>query len=115
MDCYSSHTKDFDTTFTSSTKIYIVDKKLKGDHTIGVPRGIFINNTTLSSDNDEPPNAIYLYIGDLKNMFNDDDIKIWKSNSQSVPADITADYKDLAGPIFTSNNKLKSTCWFNSL
>ena len=105
MDCYYSHTNDF-ATFTSSTKIYIVDKYLKGDHEIGVPRGIFINNTTPSSDNDEPPNAIYLYIGDLKNMFKDDDIKIRKSDSPLTPTDITTAYKDLVKPIFTSNNKL---------
>ena len=105
MDCYYSHTNDF-ATFTSSTKIYIVDKYLKGDHEIGVPRGIFINNTTPSSDNDEPPNAIYLYIGDLKNMFKDDDIKIRKTDSPSTPADMTEVYKGLVKPIFTSNNKL---------
>jgi hypothetical protein len=105
MDCYYSHTNDF-ATFTSSTKIYIVDKYLKGDHEIGVPRGIFINNTTPSSDNDEPPNAIYLYIGDLKNMFKDDDIKIRKTDSPSTPADMTEVYKGEGGPIFTSNNKL---------
>jgi hypothetical protein len=106
MDCYYSHTNDFDTTFTSSTKIYIVDKYLKGDHEIGVPRGIFINNTTSSSDNDEPPNAIYLYIGDLKNMFKDDDIKMWDSTTQSASAGLSEDYKRSPKSIFTSSNKL---------
>jgi hypothetical protein len=106
MNCYSSHTKDFDATFSSSTKIYIVDKKLKGDHSDNDAKGIYIKHSSSETGADRPPEGIYLYIGKLSNMFKDADIKMWVSNSPNAPIDITADYKGLAGPIFTSSNKL---------
>jgi hypothetical protein len=106
MNCYSSHTKDFDATFSSSTKIYIVDKKLKGDHGDNDAKGIYIKHPSSETGADIPPEGIYLYIGKLSNMFQDANIKMWVSNSPNAPIDITADYKGLAGPIFTSSNKL---------
>ena len=106
MNCYSSHTKDFDATFSSSTKIYIVDKKLKGDHSDNDAKGIYIKHSSSETGADRPPEGIYLYIGKLSNMFQDANIKMWVSNSPNAPIDITADYKGLAGPIFTSSNKL---------
>ena len=106
MNCYSSHTKDFDATFSSSTKIYIVDKKLKGDHSDNDAKGIYIKHSSSETGADRPPEGIYLYIGKLSNMFQDADIKMWVSNSPNAPTAITADYKGLAGPIFTSSNKL---------
>ena len=105
MNCYSSHTKDFDATFSSSTKIYIVDKKLKGDHSDNDAKGIYIKHPSSETGADIPPEGIYLYIGKLSNMFQDADIKMWVSNS-NTPTAITAEYKGLAGPIFTSSNKL---------
>jgi hypothetical protein len=106
MNCYSSHTKDFDATFSSSTKIYIVDKKLKGDHSDNDAKGIYIKHSSSETGADRPPEGIYLYIGKLSNMFQDADIKMWVSNSPNAPTAITAEYKGLAGPIFTSSNKL---------
>ena len=105
MNCYSSHTKDFDATFSPSTKIYIVDKKLKGDHSDNDAKGIYIKHPSSETGADIPPEGIYLYIGKLSNMFQDADIKMWVSNS-NTPTAITAEYKGLAGPIFTSSNKL---------
>ena len=105
MNCYSSHTKDFDATFSHSTKIYIVDKKLKGDHSDNDAKGIYIKHPSSETGADRPPEGIYLYIGKLSNMFQDADIKMWVSNS-NTPTAITAEYKGLAGPIFTSSNKL---------
>ena len=105
MNCYSSHTKDFDATFSSSTKIYIVDKKLKGDHGDNDAKGIYISASS-ETGADIPPEGIYLYIGKLSNMFQDANIKMWVSNSPNAPTAITAEYKGLAGPIFTSSNKL---------
>jgi hypothetical protein len=75
QDCYTSYENDILNLFTTTINIYIVYTKLKEEHTPGFPRGIYIKNNGIS-DNDTPPEGIYLYIGDLKNMFHNDNIKI---------------------------------------
>ena len=106
MDCYSSHTNDFIANFTSSTKIYIVDKKLKGDHGDNDTKGIYIKRSSSETGADIPPEGIYLYIGNLSNMFQDTDIKMWDSTTQSASVGLSADYKRSVESIFTSSNKL---------
>ena len=105
MDCYSSHTNDF-TNFTTSTKIYIVDKKLKGDHGDNDTKGIYIKHSSVETEADIPPEGIYLYIGKLSNMFQDTDIKMWDSTTQSASVGLSAEYKSSPKSIFTSSNKL---------
>ena len=105
-DCYISNENDILKLFTTTTNIYIVCNKLKEEHTVGVPRGIYIKNNG-SSDNDTPHSGIYLYIGDLNNMFHIDDIKIVGNDSVDIPNKAT--YLTANTPIFTANNKLKYT------
>jgi hypothetical protein len=109
-DCYKSHEKDIISLFSSSTQIFIVDKKLKTDHVDNIPRGIFIHNAT--NDANSPPIGIYLYIGNIKNMFNRDDIKIYESNQTTeVASDVKNTYLDVSNNqfIFTGSNKLQYT------
>jgi hypothetical protein len=109
-DCYTSQEKDLISLFSSSTPIFIVDKKLKTDHADNEPRGIFINNAT--NDADSPPIGIYLYIGNITNMFKRDDIEIYESNQTvKVTDDVKNTYLDVATNkfIFTGANKLQYT------
>ena len=105
-DCYISNENEILKLFTTTTNIYIVCNKLKEEHTMGVPRGIYIKNNG-SLDNDTPLEGIYLYIGDLNNMFHIDDIKIVGKDSVDIPNKAT--YLTANTPIFTANNKLKYT------
>ena len=105
-DCYISNENEILKLFTTTTNIYIVCNKLKEEHTVGVPRGIYIKNNG-SLDNDTPNSGIYLYIGDLNNMFHIDDIKIVGNDSVAIPNKAT--YLTANTPIFTANNKLKYT------
>jgi hypothetical protein len=105
-DCYISNENEILKLFTTTTNIYIVCNKLKEEHTVGVPRGIYIKNNG-SLDNDTPLEGIYLYIGDLNNMFHTDDIKIVGNDSVAIPNKAT--YLTANTPIFTANNKLKYT------
>jgi hypothetical protein len=105
-DCYISNENEISSLFTTTTNIYIVCNKLKEEHTVGVPRGIYIkNNGTL--DNDTPLEGIYLYIGDLENMFHINDIKIVDNDSVAISNKAT--YLTANTAIFTANNKLKYT------
>jgi len=109
-DCYTSQEKDLISLFSSSTPIFIVDKKLKTDHADNAPKGIFINNAT--NDADSPPIGIYLYIGNITNMFKRDDIEIYESNQTvKVTDDVKNTYLDVATNkfIFTGANKLQYT------
>jgi len=109
-DCYNSQEKDLISLFSSSTPIFIVDKKLKTEHSDNVPKGIFINNAT--NDADSPPIGIYLYIGNITNMFKRDDIEIYESNKTvKVTNDVKTTYLDVATNkfIFTGSNKLQYT------
>ena len=105
-DCYISNENEILKLFTTTTNIYIVCNKLKEEHTVGVPRGIYIKNNG-SLDNDTPLEGIYLYIGDLNNMFHTDDIKIVGNDSVAIPNKAT--YLTANTAIFTANNKLKYT------
>ena len=104
QDCYTSYENDILNLFTTTINIYIVYTKLKEEHTPGFPRGIYIKNNGIS-DNDTPPEGIYLYIGDLKNMFQVSNIKIVNNNFTDIG--IKETYTDIATAIFTANNKLK--------
>jgi len=105
-DCYISNENEISSLFTTTTNIYIVCNKLKEEHTVGVPRGIYIKNNG-ASEIDTPHSGIYLYIGDLNNMFHIDDIKIVGNDSVAIPNKAT--YLTANTPIFTANNKLKYT------
>ena len=106
QDCYTSYENDILNLFTTTINIYIVYTKLKEEHTPGFPRGIYIKNNGIS-DNDTPPEGIYLYIGDLKNMFHNDNIKIVGIDSVAIQNPNKATYLNANTPIFTANNKLK--------
>ncbi len=109
LDCYSNNSKDLETKFTSSTKIYIVNRKLKEADVIGVSKGLYISSG--GQNIDDPPEGIYLYIGDLKNMFKDDDIKVVDKSETSIPSKTT--YLDSDMPIFSNSNKLQYTETFS--
>jgi hypothetical protein len=102
--CYLNQEKDIISLFSSSTRIYIVAKKLKSGDIDNEPKGIFINNAT--NDADSPPIGIYLYIGNIANFFKTTDIMIYESNSD----DIKTAYLAAANTyIFTDSNKLQYT------
>ena len=103
-DCYISYENDILKQFTPTTNIYIVCNRLKEEHTVGFPRGIYIKNN-VSLDNDTPHSGIYLYIGDLKNMFHINDIKLVDKDSVAILNKAT--YLTANTPIFTANNKLR--------
>ena len=106
--CYNNQEKDIISLFSSSTKIFIVAKKLRSGDTDNVPTGIFINNAT--NDPDSPPIGIYLYIGNIVNMFADADIKLYESNPTSeVDASTKNTYLSAGTNIFTNSNKLEYT------
>jgi hypothetical protein len=107
-DCYSNYEKQFSNSFSADTKIFIVDKKLKSDHADNVPKGIFIND--FNNELESPPNGIYLYIGNLTNMFKDDDIFIYESGATSaaIAASTKTNYLAKNDAIFKPNNKLNN-------
>lgn len=109
-DCYKNDKQHFDSSYSSSTNIFIVEKKLKPHHDTYTPRGIFINNSN-SSGHSTPINGIYLYIGDLKKFLNSANIITVKcttsSNSVSVVnhSGSTLDYGTITNT-FDESNKL---------
>lgn len=105
LDCYSNNSKDLETKFASSTKIYIVNRKLKGADVIGVSKGLYISSG--GQNIDDPPEGIYLYIGDLKNMFKDDDIKV--VDKSETPISSKTNYLNSDMSIFSNSNKLQYT------
>jgi hypothetical protein len=114
-DCYKNDGIHFASSYTSSTNIFIVERKLKQHHDINTPRGIYINNTS-SAGHSTPVNGIYLYIGDLNNLFNADNIKTIKCTTSgstttpvengSVVANGNANAYDDTVFTFDENNKL---------
>ena len=73
-DCYITNSNLFES-FNDTTKIYIVEKILKSAHDATTPRGLFMDTSNTIPGAYRPLDAIYLYIGDLLNIFNDEDIK----------------------------------------
>jgi uncharacterized Tic20 family protein len=73
-NCYLTNSNLFES-FNDTTKIYIVEKKLKSTHDATTPRGLFMDTSNTIPGAYRPLDAIYLYIGDLLNIFNDEDIK----------------------------------------
>ena len=111
-NCYHNYGKQLISLFSSTTNIFIVDRKLMKDDEEGVPKGIFIDNA--SPDADSPLIGIYLYIGDLTKMFHKDDLVLYEANaSMDTPVSDTVKntYLDSSTDkyIFKSNNKLQYT------
>jgi hypothetical protein len=114
-DCYKNDKTYFDTSYTSSTNIFIVERKLKQHHDINTPKGIFINNTS-SPGHSTPANGIYLYIGDLNNLFNPNNITTIKCTTSGNTANVgdnttviphgTANTHDNRVYTFDESNKL---------
>ena len=102
--------------FSSTTRIYIVDRKLKNTDLVNIPKGIFISKN--ANEADSPPPGIYLYIGDLINMFKYQDIQIYnkdRTNDVPIDDDTKKNYVDSNSnsnsnsnkSIFTENNNLE--------
>jgi len=73
-NCYLTNSNLFES-HSPNTKIYIVEKKLKSTHDATTPRGLFMDTSNTKPDSARPLDAIYLYIGDLSNIFASEDIK----------------------------------------
>ena len=104
-DCYKNYSNLFES-FTDSTKIYIVEKKLKQYHDATTPKGLFLDTSNTVSGGDRPHPAIYLYIGDLSNIFHHDDIRSFLSlNTSSFTSTDTYDLT-IVTHIFKDTNQL---------
>jgi hypothetical protein len=107
-NCYENYSKQLSDTFSSATRIFIVDRKLKNDDTDNVPKGIFIKGS--ENEIDSPPSGLYLYIGNLQNMFNKDDLTYYESNMSEdavISESIKSTYLVSTNTfIFKSNDKL---------
>ena len=103
-DCYKNYSNIFEY-FTDTTNIYIVEKKLKSYHDSSIPKGLFLDTST-GSGSDMPHPAIYLYIGDLSNIFHHDDIRSFLSlNTSSFTSTDTYD-STIVTHIFKDTNQL---------
>jgi len=104
-DCYKNYSNLFES-FTDATKIYIVEKKLKQYHDATTPKGLFLDTSNTVSGGDRPHPAIYLYIGDLSNIFHHDDIRSFLSlNTSSFTSTDTYD-STIVTHIFKDTNQL---------
>ena len=103
-DCYKNYSNLFES-FTDSTKIYIVEKKLKSYHDTTTPKGLFLDTSNTVSGSDRPLPAIYLYIGDLSNIFHSDDIISVLSNITFTSA---SSDESIATYIFKNTNQLNN-------
>jgi uncharacterized Tic20 family protein len=117
-DCYKNYSNLFES-FTDTTKIYIVEKKLKSYHDNSTPKGLFLD-ANIVSGSDKPLPAIYLYIGDLSNIFHPGDIKsvlsassnfISASTNESITTHIFKDTNQL----YTISTTTASNYFFNCL
>jgi hypothetical protein len=111
-DCYVNYGTQLINLFSSTTNIFIVDRKLKSEHVEGVPRGIFINDVSGSADS--PLIGIYLYIGDLTKMFHTDDLVLYEANAtMDTPVSDSVKNTYLSSTtdkyIFKASNKLQYT------
>ena len=123
-DCYKNDKVHF-SSYAKTTKIFIVEKKLKQHHDINTPRGIFIYNLS-SGSHSTPANGIYLYIGDLTKIFNSANITTVKNTYSGNASDVvnnsgaTLNEATIANT-FDESNKLshsktdKSEYYFNYL
>jgi hypothetical protein len=104
-DCYKNYSNLFES-FTDATTIYIVEKKLKLYHDATTPKGLFLDTSNTVSGGDRPHPAIYLYIGDLSNIFHPDDIRSFLSlNTSSFTSTDTYD-STIVTHIFKDTNQL---------
>ena len=103
-DCYKNYSNLFES-FTDTTKIYIVEKKLKLYHDNSTPKGLFLD-ANIVSGSDKPLPAIYLYIGDLSNIFHPGDIKSVLSASSDFTSASTNE--SITSHIFKDTNQLNT-------
>jgi hypothetical protein len=110
-NCYLNYDKQLINLFSSTTNIFIVDRKLKNEDIEGVPKGIFIDKT--STEADSPLIGIYLYIGDLTKMFHADDLVLYEANATTdteVAESVKTSYMASTDKyIFKYNDKLQYT------
>ena len=114
-DCYKNDSEIFKSLYAKNTNIFIVERKLKQHHDINTPRGIYIYNAN-SGGHSTPANGIYLYIGDLNNIFNTINITTVKcspSSGSTTVSDVntkvphgTANTYDNTVYTFDESNKL---------
>ena len=104
-DCYKNYSNLFEY-FTDTTKIYIVEKQLKSYHDPSTPKGLFLDTSNTGSGGAVPLSAIYLYIGDLTNIFHGGDIISVLSSSGSFTSASTDE--SIATHIFKDTNQLNN-------
>ena len=104
-DCYITNSNLFES-FNDTTKIYIVEKILKSTHDATTPRGLFMDTSNTIPGAYRPLDAIYLYIGDLLNIFNDEDIKAVLSLNGGYES--ANNNKGTIINTFTADNKLNT-------
>ena len=73
-NCYLTNSNLFES-HSPNTKIYIVEKKLRSVDNDTTPKGLFMDTSNTNPGAARPLDAIYLYIGDLSNIFSEEDIK----------------------------------------
>jgi hypothetical protein len=104
-NCYLTNSNLFES-HSPNTKIYIVEKKLKSADDATTPKGLFMDTSNTKPDAARPLDAIYLYIGDLSNIFADEDIKaVLSLNGGYESAD---NNKGTITNTFTDDNKLNT-------
>lgn len=104
-DCYKNYSNLFES-FTDATKIYIVEKRLKSYHDNSTPKGLFLDTSNTGSGGDRPLPAIYLYIGDLSNIFDSGDIISVLSASSTFTSASTDE--SITTHIFKDTNQLNT-------
>jgi hypothetical protein len=115
-DCYKNDSEIFKSSYAKTTKIFIVEKKLKQHHDINTPRGIFIYNLS-SGSHSTPANGIYLYIGDLTKIFNSANITTVKNTYSGNASDVVNKGSTVPdNPVYTfdESNKLSHSNADNS-
>jgi hypothetical protein len=115
-DCYKNDSEIFKSSYAETTKIFIVEKKLKQHHDINTPRGIFIYNLS-SGSHSTPANGIYLYIGDLTKIFNSANITTVKNTYSGNASDVVNKGSTVPdNPVYTfdESNKLSHSNADNS-
>jgi uncharacterized Tic20 family protein len=105
-NCYLTNSNLFES-FNDTTKIYIVEKKLKSTHDATTPRGLFMDTSNTIPGAYRPLDAIYLYIGDLLNIFNDEDIKAVLSLNGGYES-ANNDKGSITNNTFTEDDKLNT-------
>jgi uncharacterized Tic20 family protein len=104
-NCYINYSNLFES-HTPNTKIYIVEKKLKSADDATTPKGLFMDTSNTNPGAARPLDAIYLYIGDLSNIFAAEDIKAVLSLTGGYES--ANNDKGTITNTFTDDNKLNT-------